>query len=66
MRGGPGDDLILGHTSRERISGGAGNDTIHGGDDGDILRGNLGRDTLNGDAGLVETRISCETGVFGR
>ena len=72
-----GDDLINAGAGKDNISGGPGDDTINGNAGLDIIRGGAWRDTMNGGAGtdgctltdpagIVETRISCETGVFGR
>ncbi|HZH26148.1 MAG TPA: DUF4214 domain-containing protein [Azospirillaceae bacterium] len=63
VRGGAGDDEIIGNSATNRtdtlsggagddtIYGAAGNDTLNGGDDDDTLDGVAGNDTLNGDAG---------------
>lgn len=50
IRGGDGDDVILGHGHLDLLSGGAGADTLRGGDGADTLWG--GRDDQSGD--LIE------------
>ncbi|MFG0325683.1 MAG: calcium-binding protein [Phycisphaerales bacterium JB037] len=49
--GGAGDDVILGHETRDRFRGGAGNDTLSGGDNRDVLWGGSGDDSLLGGGG---------------
>ena len=68
ISGGRFDDLLFGNLGRDVISGNEGNDVIRGGAWLDTMDGGPGNDgcTLTDPAGLVESRTSCETGVFGR
>jgi serralysin len=51
MRGGKGNDTIVGTEVMEQIDGGSGNDTLRGGAGNDILIGGAGNDTLDGGTG---------------
>lgn len=51
IRGGRGQDLILGSASAERIEGGAGRDVIYGRAGDDVIDGGRGRDRLFGGEG---------------
>ena len=50
IRGGAGNDTLVGSSRRDEIHGGAGNDTIDGGDNVDELRGGDGDDTVRGES----------------
>lgn len=49
LRGGPGDDLIIGTEQRELILGGSGNDVIRGGGGADVIEGGPGNDQIEGE-----------------
>ena len=78
VAGGNGNDLINGGTHDDELLGNLGLDRLNGDGGNDVLRGGFARDVFNGGAGnndgctltdpngVVETRISCEGGVFGR
>jgi len=51
LRGGGGDDLILGHRANDTLAGEAGNDTLEGGQGYDLLLGGAGDDYLDGKRG---------------
>jgi Ca2+-binding RTX toxin-like protein len=51
IRGGDGDDLLIGTAEDERIYGGDGNDTLLGGAGNDTLAGEGGRNTITGGTG---------------
>lgn len=48
LRGGAGNDTLIGNASGNSLYGGGGNDTLLGGDDTDLLFGEAGDDTLRG------------------
>lgn len=48
LRGGSGDDVLIGAGMNERLEGGPGNDRLLGGSGRDVLHGGVGRDTLVG------------------
>ncbi len=50
VRGGDGDDVIVGTDQPDLIFGGAGNDNLTGGDGDDQIYGESGNDTIGGDA----------------
>ena len=62
-----GDDIVLGGTAANQISGGAGNDILLGGAGADTLSGDAGNDTLNGGAGgdTVNGGIGNDTIIHG-
>lgn len=67
--GGTHDDLMWGNLGRDELHGEGGNDVLRGGAWKDVLRGGAGANdgcTLKDPGGLIETRIECEAGVFGR
>ena len=78
ITGGNGNDIIFGGThtddlygniGRDQLFGESGNDTLRGGAWQDTMHGGLGTNdgcTLTDPGGVVETRVGCETGVFGR
>jgi RTX calcium-binding nonapeptide repeat (4 copies) len=51
VRGGWGDDTLLGGDGSQRLDGNTGNDSIAAGDGADVLIGGLGADTLDGGPG---------------
>jgi Ca2+-binding RTX toxin-like protein len=51
LRGGPGNDTIVGSDRADRILGEDGNDTINGGVGNDLIDGGTGNDTINGGGG---------------
>ncbi|QYK43546.1 MAG: hypothetical protein KF887_11655 [Paracoccaceae bacterium] len=51
MRGGDGNDALVGSTADDRLEGGAGDDTLSGGKGNDRLFGGAGKDRLNGGVG---------------
>jgi Ca2+-binding RTX toxin-like protein len=51
VRGGPGNDQILGGGGPDKLIGGAGNDRLFGRGGDDVLLGGDGRDALNGGGG---------------
>ena len=64
-----GDDTITGSNGRDVILGGAGNDTLSGGNDGDVICGGGGNDQLSGGNGndrllgsLGNDRLNGDTG----
>jgi len=69
LRGGPGDDLLIGGRSDDKLLGGAGNDKLfgrmgndllYGGPDRDLLFGGPGGDVCNGGAGRDLAASSCD------
>jgi len=69
LRGGTHTDKLFGNLGRDQLFGEGGNDVLRGGAWKDIMNGGAGNDdgcTLSDPGGLVETRIDCEAGVFGR
>lgn len=77
IAGGTGNDVLRGGTFADELLGGLGRDQLFGDEGDDVLRGGAWIDVMNGGpqndgctltdpSGLVETRVSCETGVFGR
>ena len=60
IRGGAGNDLLVGNASGNIIDGGDGNDALYGRAGGDRLRGGAGNDRLEGGAG--NDRLSGEDG----
>lgn len=76
INGGNGNDIIRGGTHPDELFGNLGRDQLFGDGGDDVLRGGAWKDIMNGGTqtdgctltdpgGLTETRISCETGVFG-
>ncbi|MBT9315774.1 Calx-beta domain-containing protein [Leptothoe spongobia] len=74
LKGGNGDDLLIGGSGNDtlegnggvdRLEGGAGNDTLKGGGKDDILIGGPGADSLDGDGGGedIASYITAEKGV---
>jgi Ca2+-binding RTX toxin-like protein len=59
---GDSDDLIVGATGADVLSGGAGDDTLFGGDGNDVLRGDTGDDNLIGDGGSDLYRLDGQGG----
>ena len=51
LRGGAGDDRLVGGIGEDSLSGGAGDDDLEGRNQSDLLRGNAGDDVLNGGGG---------------
>lgn len=51
LDGTPGDDILIGTNTTDRINGFAGNDTLEGGEGNDSLSGGRGSDILKGGAG---------------
>jgi Ca2+-binding RTX toxin-like protein len=49
IRGGPGDDLLLGSSRSQTILGGGGNDQICAGDGNDVVHGGPGDDVIHGE-----------------
>jgi len=69
LRGGTHDDQLFGNLGRDQLFGDGGNDVLRGGAWVDTMDGGAGANdgcTLTDPGGLVETRINCEGGVFGR
>ena len=78
IAGGNGNDIIRGGKFADRLFGNLGRDQLFGDEGDDVLRGGAWQDIMNGGAGandgctlndpggLFETRINCESGVFGR
>ena len=69
LRAGGGDDRVWGNLGNDRLLGDDGDDVLRGGAWLDTMHGGLGTDdgcTLTDPSGLVEVRIDCEGGVFGR
>ena len=78
ITGGNGNDIIFGGTHTDDLYGNIGRDQLFGESGDDTLRGGAWQDTLDGGAGtndgctltdpggLAETRVNCESGVFGR
>ena len=69
LNGGTHDDQMWGNLGRDNLFGDGGNDVLRGGAWLDVMDGGAGGNdgcTLTDPAGLVETRIGCEGGVFGR
>jgi len=62
-RGGPGDDLIFGDASNNRLVGSGGNDIINGTVGDDTLVGEAGNDTLIGNG--ITTRAAYDTATGG-
>lgn len=52
IRGGSGNDTLIGDAQANVLTGSGGDDTLQGGDANDTLYGGDGADTLNGDAGV--------------
>ena len=73
IRGGNGNDRLLGTGRDDILIGGPGNDVIAGGSGDDILQGDLGQDYFNGAGGLDdcidpepgETVLNCEDAAYG-
>jgi len=76
ITGGNGNDIIMGGTHGDDLYGNLGRDQINGDGGNDVIRGGAWKDTMNGGngtdgctltdpGGLTETRVNCETGVFG-
>lgn len=51
VRGGAGNDLLIGSDGADNLTGGDGDDTLNGNGGDDILRGSAGADSLNGGDG---------------
>lgn len=51
VRGGAGNDRLIGGAGYDNLAGGPGNDIVSGGGDGDSLNGDAGDDTLDGGTG---------------
>lgn len=51
VRGGPGDDVLIGGAGADRLYGDAGDDTLTGGAGPDMLKGHADADTLSGGSG---------------
>ena len=51
VRGGPGNDTLVGDADGNTIDGNDGVDLLKGGDGGDLLRGGAGGDSIDGEAG---------------
>ena len=69
IRGGTHADQLFGNLGRDQLFGDGGNDVLRGGAWKDIMNGGAGNDdgcTLTDPGGLTETRVNCESGVFGR
>lgn len=77
ISGGNGNDVLKGGKFADQLFGNLGRDTLEGGDGNDVLKGGAWVDTFHGGngsdgctmtdpSGATETRISCESGVFGR
>lgn len=67
--GGSHDDLLLGQLGADQLYGDGGNDVLRGGAWQDRLDGGAGPNdgcTLNDPGGLLDIRINCEGGVYGR
>ena len=67
IRGGAFADNLYGNLGRDTLFGDAGDDVLRGGAWIDTFDGGTGTDgcTLTDPSGNIETRISCESGVFG-
>lgn len=67
IRGGKFADELLGNLGRDDLFGNEGDDVLRGGAWIDTFDGGPGSDgcTLTDPSGNIETRVSCETGVFG-
>jgi hypothetical protein len=69
LKGGEGDDLLIGDFQRDTLEGGPGADVLRGGPSGDLLAGGPDRDVIYGQGGLdvIEARdgsrdrLSCGT-----
>jgi len=78
ISGGNGNDILRGGKFADELFGNLGRDQLFGDEGDDVLRGGAWKDVMNGGAGsndgctltdpggLVETRVNCEGGVFGR
>ncbi|MCR8550656.1 hypothetical protein M4578_22765, partial [Salipiger sp. P9] len=55
IRGGDGEDLIIGSNGNDYLAGDQGNDTLVGGGGSDSIFGNLGDDVINGGEGADST-----------
>jgi Ca2+-binding RTX toxin-like protein len=51
VRGGPGNDTLVGSANANTLDGNSGVDVLKGGDGGDLLRGGAGGDSIDGEAG---------------
>jgi Ca2+-binding RTX toxin-like protein len=60
VRGGSGDDLILGSDSVDLLSGGLGKDIVKGSEGNDTLGGGGGKDACFGGTGRDKARHDCE------
>ena len=76
IAGGNGNDILRGGRFADQLFGNLGRDQLFGDEGDDVLRGGAWLDEMDGGpnqdgctltdpAGLVEIRISCESGVFG-
>lgn len=78
IAGNDGNDMLSGGGADDRLFGNLGRDMLFGNDGDDVLRGGAWLDEMDGGAGtndgctltdpagLVELRVRCEGGVFGR
>ena len=69
LRGGKSADKLFGNLGRDQLFGELGNDVLRGGAWSDIMNGGPGANdgcTLNDPAGIIETRVGCEGGVYRR
>ncbi|PKQ00909.1 MAG: hypothetical protein CVT74_01805 [Alphaproteobacteria bacterium HGW-Alphaproteobacteria-13] len=66
LRGGDGDDYLLGYAGADEIYGGAGNDRLVGGPGADLLNGGAGEDTADysGNYGAVWIDLATGTGKW--
>ncbi|MFT7473545.1 MAG: Ca2+-binding RTX toxin-like protein [Verrucomicrobiales bacterium] len=76
IAGGNGNDVLRGGKFADELFGNLGRDQLFGEEGDDVLRGGAWIDTMDGGpqfdgctltdpGGVIETRVNCETGVFG-
>ncbi len=77
LAGGSGNDILRGGKFADELLGGLGRDQLFGDEGDDLLKGGAWIDTMDGGpqvdgctltdpSGIIESRVNCETGVFGR
>lgn len=77
IAGGTGNDILRGGKFADELLGGLGRDQLFGEEGDDLLKGGAWIDTMDGGpqndgctltdpSGIIETRLNCEAGVFGR
>lgn len=65
LRGGDGDDVIIGFKGNDSLEGGDGNDSLAGGEGVDTIDGGAGADTLSGGAGADLIRTDGQDSIVG-